>query len=232
MDFAAARRQMVLTQINTNKVSDNRVLSAMETVPREWFVPPAATAQAYVDEDVALGIDGNGNQRWLMEPMVLARLLQAAAVTPDCHVLDIAPATGYSTALFSLLAGRVVAVERDNTLRDQSSTLVKKLGGCKCKFLDSLPQAGYADYDGYDVIFLNGAVATPPLHDGDGNYGDRLREGGRLLLIVRDIDGAQQGSIGTAYVYRKQHGQLSRLALFDCATPWLPGFAPPHRFVF
>ena len=129
MDFAAARRQMVLTQINTNKVSDNRVLSAMETVPREWFVPAAATAQAYVDEDVALGIDGNGNQRWLMEPMVLARLLQAAAVTPDCHVLDIAPATGYSTALFSLLAGRVVAVERDARMRDQSSTLVKKLGG-------------------------------------------------------------------------------------------------------
>jgi protein-L-isoaspartate O-methyltransferase len=125
-----------------------------------------------------------------------------------------------------------VAVERDVGMRDQASTLVKKLGGCKSKFLDSLPQTGFDDYDGYDVIFLNGAVASPPLHDSDGNYGDRLREGGRLLLIVRDVEGAQQGSIGTAYVYRKQHGQLSRLALFDCATPWLPGFAPPHRFVF
>ncbi|MBM3602915.1 MAG: protein-L-isoaspartate O-methyltransferase [Alphaproteobacteria bacterium] len=223
MDFAAARRHMVLGQIATNKVTDPGVLDALQTVPREWFVPPIAQSLAYGDEDVALGVDDQGYQRWLMEPMVIARLLQAAAVTPDCHVLDIAPATGYSTGLFSLLAGRVVAVEGDAKLRDQASALVKKLGGCKCKFLDSLPQADYADYDGYDVIFLNGAVASPPLA-----LADRLRPGGRLLLIHRP----HSTQPATAYLYRHLHGQPSRLALFDCATPWMPGFAPPHRFVF
>ena len=75
LDFLAARTNMVESQLRTNKVTDLRVLSAFETVPRERFTPDDLTGVAYVDEDIAIG-----QGRYLMEPMVLARLLQAAAI--------------------------------------------------------------------------------------------------------------------------------------------------------
>ena len=73
-DFAFARLNMVESQIRPNKVSDERLLAALESVPRELFVPDALRGIAYVDEDISIG-----QGRHLMQPMVLARLLQSAA---------------------------------------------------------------------------------------------------------------------------------------------------------
>ena len=74
-DFAAARRNMVDGQVRTADVTDLRIISAMLDVPREAFLPPAKAALAYLDLDVPLG-----NGRCLMKPMVLAKLIQAAAI--------------------------------------------------------------------------------------------------------------------------------------------------------
>ena len=73
MDFELARRNMVVSQVQTNEVTDPLVIEAIGRVPRERFLPAARQAQAYVDEDVLVA-DG----RWLMEPMVAAKLLQLA----------------------------------------------------------------------------------------------------------------------------------------------------------
>ena len=75
--FAEARRQMVLTQLRPNKVIDDQVIDAMAALPREQFVPKAYRGVAYMDEDVAVAPG-----RFLMEPMVLARLLQEADLQP------------------------------------------------------------------------------------------------------------------------------------------------------
>ena len=77
MDFAAARRKMVASQVRTNRVTDPLVSSAMEAVPREYFVPAERRSVAYLDEDQPLG-----NGRHIMEPMALGRLLQLADVEP------------------------------------------------------------------------------------------------------------------------------------------------------
>ena len=84
MDYAAARRNMVESQLRTNRVSDERVLGAFETVARELFVPEVKRGIAYIDKDMAVAED-----RYLMEPRVLARLLQAAAVQDGDMVLVI-----------------------------------------------------------------------------------------------------------------------------------------------
>ena len=90
MDFAAARRNMVESQIRTNRVTDARIVSALGEIPRELFVGEDRAGIAYVDEALALG-----QGRYLMEPMAFAMLLQAAEIGGDDVVLDIGCATGY-----------------------------------------------------------------------------------------------------------------------------------------
>ena len=107
-DFATARRNMVECQIRTNKVTDQRLIDALAEVPRERFVPKAYRGVAYVDEDVPLG-----GGRFLIEPMVLARLIQTARVRPGDSVLDVGCATGYATAILGRLAAGVVGLERE-----------------------------------------------------------------------------------------------------------------------
>src|ERR1700722_4082715 len=90
-DFAAARFHMVESQIRPNKVRDERVLNAMGAVPREIFVPPALVGIAYIDVDVQVAPG-----HYLLEPMILARLLQEAGIDGEDRVLDVGVATGYS----------------------------------------------------------------------------------------------------------------------------------------
>src|SRR5215469_17134744 len=104
-DYAAARLNMVESQLRTNKVTTEAVLEAFLAVPRERFVPAALRGAAYIDEDLPLG-----NGRHLMEPMVFARLVQLAEVGPQDTVLEIGCATGYGTAVLARLARSVVAI--------------------------------------------------------------------------------------------------------------------------
>ena len=108
MDFAAARRNMVESQIRTNRVTDTRIVAALGEIPRELFVGEDRAGIAYVDEALSLGPG-----RYLMEPMAFAMLLQAAEIGGDDVVLDIGCATGYSSAVLARLAGTVVGLEED-----------------------------------------------------------------------------------------------------------------------
>ena len=117
IDFALARRMMVDGQVRTSDVTDLRIIAAMLELPRERFVSAADTDLAYLDTDVP-AIQGAGGEqvRHLLKPMVLAKLIQAAAVKPDDRVLDVGCATGYSAALLARLARSVVALEQDPVL--------------------------------------------------------------------------------------------------------------------
>src|SRR5262245_19560884 len=99
-DFATARRMMVDGQVRTADVTDPRIIAAMLEVPRERFVPESQAGLAYLDFDVPVGAAKDaGATRRLLKPMVLAKLLQAVDVDENEHVLDVACATGYSTAV-------------------------------------------------------------------------------------------------------------------------------------
>ena len=91
-DFAAARLNMVESQVRVNAVTDERLIAAMAAVPRERFVPISRQGIAYMDEDIRIS-DGKA-PRFLMEPRVFAKLAQLAAITADELVLDIGCGTG------------------------------------------------------------------------------------------------------------------------------------------
>ncbi len=106
-DFAAARENMVESQVRPNGVTDRRIIDAMAALPREDFVPDHRRAVAYMDEDVDLG-----GGRFLIEAMAFAKLLHLAAVKPTDKVLLVGAGMGYGAAVASNLAGLVVALEQ------------------------------------------------------------------------------------------------------------------------
>ena len=216
-DFAKARRNMVDCQLRTNKVVEPALIEAFATVPRERFVEPHRQAIAYVDEDVPVG-----NRRYLMEPMVFARILQALAIGPDDIVLDVGCATGYSTAILSQLAATVVALESDHDLATRANSLLTELSADNAVVVEGPLADGYAAQGPYDVIWIGGGVAEIT-----ADLKDQLAEGGRLATVIDRGSGA-----GEAILMLKRNGIVSQRSLFDANVPRLPGFERKVGFVF
>ena len=219
--YDAARANMVDNQVRPNRVTDDRVLSAMAAVPRERFVGEKFTAVAYVDSEIAVSPG-----RYLMEPMVLARLLQAAAIEPGDVVLDIGCASGYSTAVLARLADTVVAVESEADLAEIAIALMAELDADNTAVVTGALAEGYAKQAPYDVIVLEGAVEAVP-----ASLSDQLVEGGRLVAVVMS-DRRGGNRMGRAMLMRRRYGALSTRVLFDATVPPLPGFDIERGFVF
>jgi protein-L-isoaspartate(D-aspartate) O-methyltransferase len=217
MDFANARRNMVESQLRTNRVTMPQILSAMGEIPRERFVPAAKRAVAYVDEDLPIG-----SGRYIMEPMVLGRLLEAAAVQPGDVALVVGCGTGYSAAVLAKLASMVFALERERDLSTQAATELTNLALDNAVVIEGRVDRGYPDQRPYDVILIDGAVAqVPPA------IVDQLAEGGRLVTVI----GAGQ-PVGRATLMLRRDDFVSERTLFEAAVPTLPGFRAKAGFVF
>lgn len=216
MDYASARLNMVESQIRTNKVTDPTVVDAMAAVPRELYVPKALRGVAYVDEDLHLG-----NDRYLTEPMVIARLLQMAEIEPSDLVLIIGAATGYSCAVVARLAQAVVGLECDEVLVAAASKTLSEQGVDNAAVIQGALAEGVAKQAPFNVIIIEGAVDEVPQA-----LFDQLADGGRLVAVVRD------NGVGRATFHEKVHGATGHRTQFDANTPPLPGFQKKPGFVF
>jgi len=220
IDFAAARRLMVDGQVRTADVTDLRLLAAMLELPRERFFPEDKVSLAYLDLDVPVSGPGLPIRR-LLKPMVLARMIQAANVAESDRVLDVACATGYSTALLARLAGTVVGLEEDKILAGQAAATLAVLGMENAKVVVGPLTRGWPGEGPYDVILLQGSTEVVP-----AALLDQLKEGGRLACVLG------RGPAAKAMLYRLIGGDRSGRALFDAAAALLPGFSKPPEFVF
>jgi protein-L-isoaspartate(D-aspartate) O-methyltransferase len=215
-DFVRARTNMVESQLRPNRVNDPVVLDAFRAVPREDFVPAALRAAAYADEDLPVG-----RGRYLVEPRVIARLIQEAGINPDDRILVVGSPGGYTAAVGARLGRSVVALESDPDFAARSRKALAGLANVTV-VEGSLP-AGAPGEGPFDVILVDGALPDLP-----AALLGQLAEGGRLLAVIE----REGGGFGEAVIVERIAGTESRRSLFDAAVPALPGFAAAPAFAF
>ena len=218
--FSTARQKMVDGQVRPSDVTDIRIIDAMLALPREAFVPQNQRALAYLDLDLDVS-DGDSAKRFLIKPVVTAKMLQAAEIKETDHVLVAGCASGYSAALAAKLAGRVTATESDPSLAAKAKDVFAELGLGNVTVRVAAAADGDSADAPYDVIILNGATEIVP----DGLY-RQLKDGGRLVGVFA-MTQPQRATIVT-----RSHDDFGNRALFDAAVPVLPGLERLPAFVF
>lgn len=212
--LALMRDKMVDSQVRPNEVKDLRVSQSMRVLPREAFAPPGALA--YADEDLNLG-DG----RFMLQPMVTARLAQLALEKNPRHALIIGAGSGYLAAILSLAGVDVVAVEEEarltNTALQTYASNVQAVSGSLV--------GGWRAGGAYDVIVIEGAVLEIP-----PSLAEQLAPNGRIVTII--ADDSSPHAVGRAVVAEPVTGGYSCLRVFDCTPRLLPQFMPAPAFSF
>lgn len=217
IDFSVARLNMVESQVRPNGITDRRIIAAIETVPREHFVPESRRDVAYMDEDVPLDAHGH---RALIEVMAFARMLQHAAIKPTDKVLLVGAGTGYGAAVVSQIGAEVVALESDPQLVHHARRNLD--GHANVKVVEGALSAGAPGAQPFDVILLEGRAEEVPQA-----LLDQLADGGRLVGVVGETEIAQ------ACVYSRSGGAVAVRQVFDASVSELPGLKKKRpAFVF
>jgi len=175
-DFALARRRMVEEQIMRRGVRDQRLLKAMNEVPRHLFVDEAFWSQAYNDHPLAIG-----EGQTISQPFMVALMTDALGLTGTEKVLEIGTGCGYQTAILARLADWVYSVERLAGLSRRAQGNLEKVGVFNVNLVVGDGTKGWPAEAPYDAIIVTaGAPATPrPLRE-------QLAQGGRLVIPVGD----------------------------------------------
>ena len=220
-DFARQRRNMIDSQVRPGGVMDLRVIAAMASVPREKFVLAEQRAHAYVDTDLPLGADTRGDERWLLAPLTIARMLQLAEIGPEECVLDVGTASGYTAAALSGLAQTVIGIDHDAVLAAQAAERLEKLGYDNVAVLAADHAAGHVKEAPYDAIIINGRIRQRPQA-----LLAQLADGGRLVAVWGAHD------TGLIRVWTRRGDAFSAVDEYSASAPQLPGFTPAPAFSF
>jgi protein-L-isoaspartate(D-aspartate) O-methyltransferase len=173
-DGAEERRAMVDAQLRRRDIVDERVLRAMEKVPRELFVGEGERAQAY--SDAALPI---GSGQTISQPYMVARICEALALGGHERVLDVGTGSGYQAAVLAELAGEVFTIERLPELADRARARLAATGYRNVEVAVGDGTLGLPEHAPYDAIAVAAAAPAPP----ETLYG-QLKARGRLVVPV------------------------------------------------
>jgi protein-L-isoaspartate(D-aspartate) O-methyltransferase len=225
--FAAIRRNMVDTQLRTYDVTNKKLLDAIESVGREFFVPDAMRGLAYLDQPIVLSV-GEKETRTLLTPMVLARMLQAAEIEPGLRILDIAGGSGYSAAVMAAMGADVTMLESSNAMADLAKKALTSAGIPIAANMNKgiLIQSGglskgLPKADAFDIILINGAIETEPT-----SLLKQLKDGGRLLAVLGS------GRAGRVTLFQKSGDITSKRSILDASAPILADFRQELGFRF
>ncbi len=217
MEFEIARRNMVLSQLKPNKVTDEKVLEAFLQVPREIFVKKAQSKHCYIDENLMIN-----KKRYLLNPVVLARLIQSLELNRDKTILCLGSGIGYSLVILSFLAGTVIGIDTDKKLVDDSTRIILSLNVDNVAIIRNSIDKGYLQQAPYDAILIEGSVKKVP-----EIILNQLNENGKLATVEE-----QNENHGHAVVYEKIDKNFVRSYLFDTNVPILNSFVGRFTFKF
>lgn len=215
--FDDARQRMVDDQVRPVEVNDPRIIAAMRTLPREYAVPGNERQFAYSDLTLPLG-----NGRYLLQPMVTARLLQMADIRTGQRVLVVGAGTGYLAALIAMLGAEVVALEENDTLRAIGISFTDHVSAV-ISWTHASPLSGAPENAPFDLIIFDGAISEIPRF-----CSSQLSENGRVAGILRPNDGTSTAFLAEAD--RSEGWSIHRF--FDAEAPVLPAFERPTAFAF
>lgn len=214
-NFAAARHNMVESQVRPNGITDHRIIDAMAQVKREDFVPAERKAIAYLDDDVQLK-----EGRFLIEPMAFARMIHLALIKPTDKVLVVGAGTGYGARVIAMLAKSVVALESDPELFALARGFLAGTGNVEV--VEGGLAAGHGQGAPYDVIIVEGRVAAVP-----ESLFAQLANEGRIVAAVGNTN------VSKMQIATLADGHRSSRSAFDVSIAPLPGFVVEKAaFVF
>ena len=185
-----AREQMVETQLRGRDITNERVLSAMNAVPRHRFVPDDMQKLAYEDGPVRLE-----KGQTISQPYIVALMAQLLELTGAETVLEIGTGSGYQAAVLSMLATQVYTVERIPELAQSATDKLQELGFANVEVLEHDGSGGLPEHAPYAAILVAAAAPKPP-----EPLKVQLAPEGRLVVPV----GSQEGQ--TLERWRKGKG--------------------------
>ena len=217
--LAQARFNMIHQQVRPWGVLDERVLDALDRVPRERFVPPAYLSLAFADIDIPIG-DG----QHMLAPKLVGRLLQAVAVQPGERALEIGTGTGYLAACLAHLGARLLSLEIDPGLAAEARERLSAhgFGQVEVRVADGL--AGPVEGGSFYVMVVTGSL---PSEAGLTDLRRQLTLGGRLFAVVGEAP-----AMAALLITRVGAADYRRESLFETCIDPLANAVEPERFVF
>jgi protein-L-isoaspartate(D-aspartate) O-methyltransferase len=179
--FAEKRHQMVETQIKARGVTDERVLAAMEKVPRHLFVPQQYIDEAYADHPLPIGYG-----QTISQPYIVAYMTELLNLKPGDKVLEIGTGSGYQAAILAEITDKVYTVEIIPELARSAEERLKRLGYENVKVLNADGYYGWEEYAPYDAIIVTCAPDHIPQP-----LVQQLKDGGRMVIPVGSPGGYQ-----------------------------------------
>ncbi|MEO0466589.1 MAG: protein-L-isoaspartate O-methyltransferase [Pseudomonadota bacterium] len=217
MDFEAARRIMVDSQIRPNDVTDPDIVRAFLKVPREAFLPSSKRSIAYSELEIKTG---DSRAMWL--PRDIGKMLIALEPGPSDVAMVIGAGAGYEAALLATLTETVIAIEDDEAGVDAMTDRMSRLGLDQVAAIRAPLPDGLPDQGPFDLILICGMVEAVP----DSLTG-QLADGGRLGVVVQS-----DAALGKARIYTCSGNTVAHREVFDCRPPKFDTFNTPKSFVF
>lgn len=175
------RIRMVDSQLRSRGIRDERVLKAMETVPRHLFVDEGLRDQAYSDGPLPIG-----ENQTISQPFIVALMTEALQLTDRDKVLEIGTGSGYQTAVLAEIAERVLSIERIAFLATRARKLIEALN-----YFNVAIRVGDGTLGWQDEAPFDGIIVTAGSPDIPKTFIEQLAVGGRLVIPVGDRNSQQ-----------------------------------------
>jgi protein-L-isoaspartate(D-aspartate) O-methyltransferase len=206
-DFPGLRHRMVEVQLRGRGVADERVLEAMERVPRHLFVPSSQRRSAYDDTPLPIA-----EGQTISQPYMVARMTELLGLTPDSKVLEVGTGSGYQAAVLAELAGQVWTVERHPELARRAEELLTQLGYTNVRVIVGDGSVGFVPDAPYDAIIVT--AAAPRLPEA---LLEQLAPHGRMVIPIHEG-------------YAEDCKLIERLTEPPAAPGAVPGERPTPRY--
>lgn len=216
-ELEQAHSNMVHQQVRPSDVLDERVLTAMSSVPRSLFVDPELASLAYADTALPIG-----EGQTMLSPVLEGRLLQALQIQSDETVLEIGTGSGYFTALLAKLAKQVISVDYFASLSEQAQARLTALAIDNVSLHVGNAAKSWPLADRIDAIVITAAFVSVP-----EEYLHSLKVGGRLLAVV-----GKAPAMTVQLIERVGEWNWHTSALFETVIPPVIHAEPKTLFEF